>query len=65
MDAVSTYEILVNFQETTQRNIPEDGHLRIPSHPQKLFISSSPIINTLPVKPTLFKLKYFNPINTK
>jgi hypothetical protein len=29
MEAVSTSETLVNFYETTRRNIPKDSHLQL------------------------------------
>jgi hypothetical protein len=31
MEAVSSYETLANFHETTRRNIPEDGRLHFGS----------------------------------
>jgi hypothetical protein len=32
MEAVSTSETLVNFYQTTERNIPEDSHLHTSHH---------------------------------
>jgi hypothetical protein len=32
MEAASTSETLVNFYQTTRRNVPEDSHLHIRRH---------------------------------